>query len=169
MSTALRNALSAAAEQFVSNILGVLGKASIHDFVALTSGTASAAAPRVPREPSEKKVDGRTKAGGPRLRRTAADIENLTEQIVEVVNAAGADGIGAEEIRKSLGIETKILQRPLMEAFKNKRFSKKGSKRSTKYFGNHLKANGVEAEPEIDISAAMADVSEEVAPAASLS
>ena len=57
----------------------------------------------------------------------------MIESIVGVLTKSG-QGMRAEQIRESLGVEAKELPRPLAEAMSSGRITKTGQKRATTYF-----------------------------------
>jgi hypothetical protein len=69
-----------------------------------------------------------------RVRRSAEDIANLVPTIVAAVKKAGVDGVRAEVLNKSLGIDKTQLYKPIELALKQKLFRVRGSKRTTTYF-----------------------------------
>jgi hypothetical protein len=68
------------------------------------------------------------------LRRSTTDLDKLVAQIVAVVSKHRKDGIRAEQIRKTLGIERRELPKPLELAFESRKIAKRGRKRGTAYF-----------------------------------
>jgi hypothetical protein len=89
------------------------GRAAV---VALTGGTARAGRPR----------------GGRGAKRTAADLEMLSEKFASYVKAN--PGLRIEQINKELGTTTKDLALPIRKLIADGKISAKGQKRSTTYF-----------------------------------
>jgi hypothetical protein len=79
---------------------------------------------------------GMTRAGRPRggrgAKRTAADLESLSENVASFVKAH--PGLRIEQINKELGTTTKDLALPMRKLIADKVISTKGQKRSTTYF-----------------------------------
>ena len=57
----------------------------------------------------------------------------MIELIVGALQKAG-EGLRAEQIRETLGVEAKELPRPLAEAISSGRITKSGQKRATTYY-----------------------------------
>jgi hypothetical protein len=70
--------------------------------------------------------------GGRGAKRTAADLEALSEKFAAFVKAN--PGLRIEQINKELGTMTKDLALPIRKLLANKEISAKGQKRSTTYF-----------------------------------
>jgi hypothetical protein len=84
--------------------------------VAATGGVAQVGRPR----------------GGRGAKRTAADLEALSEKFATFVKAN--PGLRIEQINKELGTTTKDLALPIRKLIADKMISAKGAKRSTQYF-----------------------------------
>lgn len=70
--------------------------------------------------------------GGRGAKRTAADLEALSEKFATFVKAN--PGLRIEQINKELGTSTKDLALPIRKLIAEKMVSAKGQKRSTMYF-----------------------------------
>jgi hypothetical protein len=70
--------------------------------------------------------------GGRGAKRTAADLEALSEKFALFVKAN--PGLRIEQINKELGTSTKDLALPIRKLIADKMISAKGQKRSTMYF-----------------------------------
>jgi hypothetical protein len=70
--------------------------------------------------------------GGRGAKRTAADLEALSEQFASFVKAN--PGLRIEQINKELGTSTKDLALPIRKLISDGQISTKGKKRSTTYF-----------------------------------
>jgi hypothetical protein len=70
--------------------------------------------------------------GGRGAKRTAADLEMLSEKFATFVKAS--PGLRIEQINKELGTTTKDLALPIRKLIAEKMISAKGQKRSTTYF-----------------------------------
>jgi hypothetical protein len=81
-------------------------------------------------------IPGIARAGRPRggrgAKRTAADLEALSEKFAAFVKAN--PGLRIEQINKELGTTTKDLALPIRKLVADKEISAKGQKRSTTYF-----------------------------------
>ena len=79
---------------------------------------------------------GAGRAGRPRggrgAKRSAADLEQLSEQFASFVKAH--PGLRIEQINKELGTTTKDLALPIRKLIADGKISAKGQKRSTTYF-----------------------------------
>jgi hypothetical protein len=84
--------------------------------VAITAGAGRAGRPR----------------GGRGAKRSAADLEHLSEQFATFVKAN--PGLRIEQINKELGTTTKDLALPIRKLIADGKISAKGQKRSTTYF-----------------------------------
>ncbi len=70
--------------------------------------------------------------GGKGAKRTAADIDALSQQVVSFIKANA--GLRIEQINKELGTTTKDLALPIRKLISEGIVSTKGQKRSTMYF-----------------------------------
>jgi hypothetical protein len=82
--------------------------------------------------PRGAKTVARPAARAGRIRRSEADLAQLSDKIVALV-AKSPSGLRAEQIRASLGIEKKDIERPIRAALASGRLSKTGEKRATTY------------------------------------
>jgi hypothetical protein len=76
--------------------------------------------------------------GGRGAKRTAEDLEKLSEQFASFVKAN--PGLRIEQINKQLGTTTKDLALPIRKLISEGVISAKGQKRSTTYFAGKKKA-----------------------------
>jgi hypothetical protein len=77
--------------------------------------------------------------GGRGAKRTAADLEALSEQVAEFIKTN--PGLRIEQINKEMGTTTKDLALPIRKLIADGAISAKGQKRSTTYFaGKRAKA-----------------------------
>ena len=147
----LRSTIETLASQFASSVLEALRSASIDELVnvAGSSSSSSAGGGAVRRGPGRPRAaaaaaaaaveaDGgaprsRRGRGGRLGRRSAGDISRMIELIVGALQKAG-EGLRAEQIRETLGVEAKELPRPLAEAISSGRITKSGQKRATTYY-----------------------------------
>lgn len=162
MST-LKSTIEGLASQFAMSVIGALRSASIAEVMEVTSGGgntraasvvassgAGAAAPvrRGPGRPKKVAAAGaapsptRASDGGGRLgRRSIEDIGKVVEDIVALLQK-NPDGLRAEQIRSSLGVQAKELPRPLADGLADGRLEKSGQKRATTYFAASGGARG---------------------------
>jgi hypothetical protein len=139
----LRSTLTELAQTFATNVLDAIRQMSLDEILAETQGGGRAAARAravavAAALGAAAPVRGARRKGGRLLRRSADDIAALVDAIVDVLERT-PDGLRAEEIRASLGLEAKELPRPLAEALATKRISKQGQKRATTYFARGAK------------------------------
>ena len=78
--------------------------------------------------------------GGRGAKRTAADLEALSERFLTFVKTN--PGLRIEQINKQLGTTTKDLALPIRKLIAEGAISAKGQKRSTTYFPGKKKAKG---------------------------
>jgi hypothetical protein len=131
MST-LRSALDALAESFTDSVLDVVRSANLDELIG-AQGARSARI--VTTAPTTKLTRPAAKPAKPgRLpRRSADDIAAALGQVLALVKK-NKDGLRAEEIRASLGLESKELPRVLKEGIATRKLRTKGQKRATTYF-----------------------------------
>ncbi|HET9619830.1 MAG TPA: hypothetical protein VFP84_00590 [Kofleriaceae bacterium] len=81
-------------------------------------------------------LDGAARVGRPRggrgAKRTAADLEALSQQVASFISAN--PGLRIEQINKELGTTTKDLALPIRKLISEGAINAKGQKRSTTYF-----------------------------------
>lgn len=143
----LRSTIETLASQFASSVLEALRSASIDELVNVAGSSSGAGGGAVRRGPGRPRAaaaaaaveaDGgaprsRRGRGGRLGRRSAGDISHMIELIVGALQKAG-EGLRAEQIRETLGVEAKELPRPLAEAISSGRITKSGQKRATTYY-----------------------------------
>ncbi|HEX4420016.1 MAG TPA: hypothetical protein VH165_19010 [Kofleriaceae bacterium] len=87
-------------------------------------------------------LDGAARVGRPRggrgAKRTAADLEALSEQVATFIK--GNPGLRIEQINKELGTTTKDLALPIRKLIADGAITAEGQKRSTTYFAGGKKA-----------------------------
>jgi hypothetical protein len=129
-----QNDMNHAVQGFVAQITELARRAAIDTLesaftgkVGRSQGTSAAVGLPVP---------GVARAGRPRggrgAKRTAADLEALSEKVATFVKAN--PGLRIEQINKELGTTTKDLALPIRKLIADKVISAKGHKRSTMYF-----------------------------------
>ncbi|WP_394824739.1 hypothetical protein [Pendulispora albinea] len=133
----LRKTIDQLAHDFATSVLGAIRGASLEEILGEGKGGGGGGgrAPKanaVRREAVSTPAPAR-KRGGRLPRRSEDEINEAVEKVVAVLKE-NKGGLRAEEIREQLGIDRKELPRPLAEALRKKRISKKGQKRATTYF-----------------------------------
>lgn len=129
----LHQTIQTLASEFAENMLDVIKAGSLDDLLNGTSGAktvrraATAATVKTAKSSSSSK-DGRL------ARRSLEDIDVMAGHIVQCVRSAGKEGMRAEVIRETLGIDRKELPRPLAQALKAGWLKTTGQKRATTYF-----------------------------------
>ena len=87
-------------------------------------------------------LDGIGQVGRPRggrgAKRTAADLEALSEQVAVFIKSN--PGLRIEQINKEMGTTTKDLALPIRKLIADGAISAKGQKRSTTYFAGKVRA-----------------------------
>ena len=132
MASSLRTQLDALASHFADEILATIKSASLHELAA--GGRTSVAtskgvsAGRVPAMAS-----ARSEASGRLARRSMEEIVKAVDKIVLLVKTH-KEGMRAEDIRKTLGLQPKEMPRILKHGITAKKLSTKGRKRATTYF-----------------------------------
>lgn len=152
MST-LKSTIEDLAADFAMNIISALRSASIEELTGVsgvrrsTGSTGSTSTARVGRPasaPVESSAPARKPApsspaprgrGGRLGRRSTADIESMVDSIVSLLTRS-PDGLRAEQIRESLGVQAKELPRPLSDGLAAGKLRKSGQKRATTYYAN---------------------------------
>jgi len=138
MSGNLHSQLHSLADSFVTEVLDAIRGASLDELLSDTSR--SPATPSTRRQPAARASapaaapkPGRRSGGGRLPRRSPDDIAAALEQVVSTVKAH-KDGMRAEEIRSTLGMQAKEMPRVLKEGLMKRRLRSKGQKRATTYF-----------------------------------
>ena len=135
-----QNDMNRAVQGFVAQITELARRAAIDTLesafggrAARSGGPVAAAAPA----PTSVGRAGRPR-GGRGAKRSAADLEALSEQFQTFVKAN--PGLRIEQINKQLGTTTKDLALPIRKLISEGRIKAKGQKRSTTYFPGKKKA-----------------------------
>ena len=126
--------LSTLTSSFASDVLDAIKGASLADLRTANGsrvGRAPAAKTKAPTEPPS--AAKRPRAGGRLARRSPEDIAGALDKITALVRKH-KDGLRAEEIRASLGMQSKEMPRVLSEGLTKRKLKKKGEKRATTYF-----------------------------------
>jgi hypothetical protein len=129
-----QNDMNHAVQGFVAQITELARRAALDTLESAFGGKASRSrgAPAAVALP----IGGVTRVGRPRggrgAKRTAADLEALSEKFASFVKAN--PGLRIEQINKELGTTTKDLALPIRKLVADGIVSAKGQKRSTTYF-----------------------------------
>jgi hypothetical protein len=132
----LRSQLDSLAANFAQQVLAAIQGSSLQELVGSGGSSvgngrsARSVAAHVETLPSVRKA-GRKPGRLPR--RSADEIAALLNKIVLLVKTH-KDGMRAEEIRSTLGMEAKEMPRILKEGISKKKLTTKGQKRATTYF-----------------------------------
>jgi hypothetical protein len=128
----LRNTIADLAARFAADLVEAMRTMSLDELIAEVGGKRALGAGRGGAAPV---LRGRRGKGGRLARRSAADLAKAVEAIVGLLDKH-PQGMRAEQIRSSLGLDAKELPKPLADALAAKRISKKGEKRATTYFSS---------------------------------
>jgi hypothetical protein len=135
----LRSALSELASSFTDSVLEAIRTASIEELLAQTSMNTGANGRR-----ARSVAAPAPKAAAPARASRAASSGRLPRRSDEEINAAldgvvalvkkNREGLRAEQIRATLGLQPKELPRILKQGLSSKKLKSKGQKRATTYF-----------------------------------
>jgi len=155
----LKSTIEDLAADFAMNIISALRSASIEELTGVSGvrrssssgnsgSTNSGRVGRPAAAPAENSAASRKSApsssssspaprgrGGRLGRRSTADIESMVDSIVTLLTRA-PEGLRAEQIRESLGVQAKELPRPLSDGLAAGKLRKSGQKRATTYYAN---------------------------------
>jgi len=135
-----QNEMNRVVQGFVGQITELARRAAIDTLESAFGGRAvrsSAPAPVAAAGGANVGRVGRPR-GGRGAKRSAADLEALSEQFASFVKAN--PGLRIEQINKQLGTTTKDLALPIRKLISEGAISAKGQKRSTTYFPGKKKA-----------------------------
>jgi hypothetical protein len=135
-----QNEMNRVVQGFVGQITELARRAAIDTLESAFGGRAvrsSAPAPAAAAAVASVGRVGRPR-GGRGAKRSAADLEALSEQFASFVKAN--PGLRIEQINKQLGTTTKDLALPIRKLISEGVISAKGQKRSTTYFPGKKKA-----------------------------
>ena len=136
-----QNAMNRVVQGFVAQITELARRAAIDTLESAFGGRAvrsSAPAPAAPAAAGASVGRVGRPRGGRGAKRSAADLEALSEQFASFVKAN--PGLRIEQINKQLGTTTKDLALPIRKLISEGVISAKGQKRSTTYFPGKKKA-----------------------------
>ena len=135
-----QNDMNHAVQGFVAQITELARRAALNTLESAFGATGAAPASTPPSGGSRAAVSspvavvapvGRPR-GGRGAKRTAADLESLSEKFASFVKLN--PGLRIEQINKELGTTTKDLALPIRKLIADRVISAKGHKRSTTYF-----------------------------------
>lgn len=129
MATALHARLSVLADSFANAVLDAIRGAPLQELL----GNTSTGRPSAVRRSTAAPRPARASAAGRLKRRSAEDIAKALEDIQGLLKRH-KDGLRAEQIRKSLQMQSKEMPRVLSEGLAKRKLKKKGQKRATTYF-----------------------------------
>jgi hypothetical protein len=134
----LRSQLDALASSFANEIIAIIQGSSLHELVgaethAASNGRRSRVAAGDEGHPEALAVPKKRGKGGRLPRRSAEEIAQMLGKIVLLVKTH-REGMRAEEIRSTLGMQSKEMPRILKEGIATKKLTSKGQKRATTYF-----------------------------------
>jgi hypothetical protein len=129
----LHSTIQHLASQFASGVLDAIRGASLEEILSETSGRPGRRPGRPLSGGGAPSVGSTRRKSGRLPRRSQSDIAAVVDSIVSLL-ASKPKGLRAEQIRAELGLEAKELPRPISEALKSHKISKKGQKRATTYF-----------------------------------
>jgi hypothetical protein len=129
----LHSTIQHLASQFASGVLDAIRGASLEEILSETSGRTGRRPGRPLSAGGVPSVGSSRRKSGRLPRRSQSDIAAVVESIVSLLGSK-PKGLRAEQIRAELGLEAKELPRPISEALKSHKISKKGQKRATTYF-----------------------------------
>ena len=129
-----QNDMNHAVQGFVAQITELARRAALDTLESAFGGKASrgGGAPAVAAMAPPSAVRAGRPRGGRGAKRTAEDLEALSEKFAAFVKAN--PGLRIEQINKELGTTTKDLALPIRKLVADKVISAKGQKRSTTYF-----------------------------------
>jgi hypothetical protein len=135
-----QNEMNRTVESFVAQISELARKAAIDTLESAFGGRAARGGAPAAVAAIAASSFGRVgrPRGGRGAKRTAADLEALSERFAAFVKAN--PGLRIEQINKQLGTTTKDLALPIRKLISEGVISAKGQKRSTTYFAGKKKA-----------------------------
>jgi hypothetical protein len=137
-----QNEMNRAVQGFVAQITELARRAAIDTLESAFGGRAARSSAPVAVAVAAAPVATAGRASQPRggrgAKRTAADLEALSDQFASFVKAN--PGLRIEQINKQLGTTTKDLALPIRKLISEGVISAKGQKRSTTYFAGKKKA-----------------------------
>jgi hypothetical protein len=133
-----QNEMNHAVQGFVVQITELARRAAMNTLESAFGGQAGRGG-RVTVGASPVLARGGRARGGRGVKRTAADLEMLSEKFASFVKAN--PGLRIEQINKELGTTTKDLALPIRKLIAEGKITAKGQKRSTTYFAGKKAKN----------------------------
>jgi hypothetical protein len=130
--SSLRATLSDLASAFASSVLGAVRGASLEELLGETGGGARRGPGRPKAAPGTSIKPTRVTRAGRLQRRSPEDIAKALDEVVALVKKNNG-GLRAEQIRKTLKMQSKEMPRVLKEGLAKKKLKSKGQKRATTY------------------------------------
>ena len=121
--------IAALAARFAQDLMALIRRATLDEIVTVSGRAPAPHAANGTTAPALPAPDG----SGRQPRRTAEQLEEATQQIVDLVRM-NPKGLSAQTIRTRLGIDRSQILMPLERALTSKKIKKKGKKRATMYF-----------------------------------
>jgi|SRR5579872_2397091 len=122
------------ASAFASSVLDAIRGASLEELLDEGGRSDRPRAFASAKAARQAVADATRKTKGGRLaRRSAEDIAKALDKVVALVSKK-PDGLRAEEIRETLGMQAKEMPRILGEGLKSRKLKSKGQKRATTYY-----------------------------------
>ncbi len=122
-------------DAFVADLTDLIRQSAVEAVRETLEGSAPARralrAPRASAAAAPARSPRPAKRGGGRIRRTAADLDELCKTILDYLGSNPASGV--EQIAAGTGIPSAELKRPIVQLLENKSIKKKGQRRGTKY------------------------------------
>ncbi len=129
MATALHSRLAVLADSFANAVLDAIRGAPLEELLGGTSAERTSAVRRS--TPAPRSV--RASSSGRLKRRSDEDIAKALEEIQGLLRRH-KDGLRAEQIRKSLQMQSKEMPRVLADGLAKRKLKKRGQKRATTYY-----------------------------------
>jgi hypothetical protein len=126
-----QNDMNHAVQGFVTQITELARRAAINTLESAFGGGSTRGGGRALTPPAAGASVGRARRGRG-AKRTAADLEALSEKVASFVKAH--PGMRVEQINKELGTTTKDLALPIRKLVSDGMIAAKGKKRATAYF-----------------------------------
>jgi hypothetical protein len=120
------------AAKFAEGVIRALRTVSLDELRAVANASAPSRPTPAKRGPGRPRVTASAEAPAKRERRSLDDLAATSGMIVKYVRSH--PGSNSETIRKELGIAKPKWARPLAMALAEKKLTKKGEKRATKYW-----------------------------------
>ncbi len=127
-----QNEMNRTVQSFVAQIAELARRAAVDTLESAFNGRSTRGGARAVAVPASSNGRAGRPRGGRGAKRTAADLEVLSEKFASFVKAN--PGLRIEQINKELGTATKELALPIRKLIADRMIVAKGHKRSTTYF-----------------------------------